>query len=326
MALPMTDPHNKVATLEEVLASRDATIADLERRLAEAEEWSKRTVQDFAEAILHGDEKHRAWLIDAAEAWVAGRGMPKWRAEHPDDPPRYVAPLPPVAEASREKITLPKPTPEQEAYFTELKAKHVNYDPNARIGGASQPTPDHTGATRRVEALEADNKWLGGKVQEIGVALGKEKTRAEALEAEVERLRDFMSETCLRNGCQATPSSSGKATSPADHTERARGHGLTPRLRALSISTQHASLFTSAGGREQVTASIEKHIAIAERAGAEKMREQAAKLIEARAIAIRDNGPKSSEGLLTALAGAQVGALLDAAAAVRAQVIVPIPP
>jgi len=39
--------------------------------------------------------------------------------------------------------------------------------------------------------------------------------------------------------------------------------GLTPRLRALSITNQHASLFTSVGAREQVAESIEKHITAA---------------------------------------------------------------
>jgi uncharacterized membrane protein YqiK len=46
-------------------------------------------------------------------------------------------------------------------------------------------------------------------------------------------------------------------------------------------------------------------------------RELCARHIEALAIAIRDNGPKSAEGLLTATAGAQVGALFDAAASLR---------
>jgi len=54
------------------------------------------------------------------------------------------------------------------------------------------------------------------------------------------------------------------ATQPTtDDVERAREPGLTPRLRALSIANQHASLFTSAGGREQVMKSIEDHITAA---------------------------------------------------------------
>jgi len=50
-----------------------------------------------------------------------------------------------------------------------------------------------------------------------------------------------------------------------DDVERAREPGLTPRLRALSITNQHASLFTSVGAREQVAESIEKHITAARR-------------------------------------------------------------
>ena len=46
-------------------------------------------------------------------------------------------------------------------------------------------------------------------------------------------------------------------------------------------------------------------------------RELCARHIEARAIELRDHGPKSAEGLLTGIAGAQVGALMDAAASLR---------
>jgi hypothetical protein len=52
-------------------------------------------------------------------------------------------------------------------------------------------------------------------------------------------------------------------------------------------------------------------------AGVQEERERCAKHIEALAINIRDNGPKSAEGLLTAIAGAHVGALLDAAISLR---------
>ena len=46
-------------------------------------------------------------------------------------------------------------------------------------------------------------------------------------------------------------------------------------------------------------------------------RERCARHIEALAVAIRDHGPKTPEGLLTGIAGAQVGVLLDAAASLR---------
>jgi len=47
-------------------------------------------------------------------------------------------------------------------------------------------------------------------------------------------------------------------------------------------------------------------------------REHCARHFEALAVAIRDHGPKTAEGVLTAMAGAHFGALLDAAAAARA--------
>jgi hypothetical protein len=46
-------------------------------------------------------------------------------------------------------------------------------------------------------------------------------------------------------------------------------------------------------------------------------RERCARHIESLAVAIRDGGPTTAEGLLTAIAGAQVGVLLDAAASLR---------
>jgi hypothetical protein len=64
-------------------------------------------------------------------------------------------------------------------------------------------------------------------------------------------------------------------------------------------------------------ADIAAALAAAGRASAEEMRERCAQHIEALAIAIRDNGPKSAEGLLTAIAGAQVGVLFDAADSLR---------
>ena len=33
-------------------------------------------VKNFARAILHGDEIHRQWLLDAADAFIKGRHLP----------------------------------------------------------------------------------------------------------------------------------------------------------------------------------------------------------------------------------------------------------
>jgi len=40
-------------------------------------EDEKSRVEDFAEAILHGDEQHRAWLLEAAEAFNTGEPLPE---------------------------------------------------------------------------------------------------------------------------------------------------------------------------------------------------------------------------------------------------------
>lgn len=36
-------------------------------------------VRDFARAALHGNDVHRAWLLEAAEAFKAGRPLPQSR-------------------------------------------------------------------------------------------------------------------------------------------------------------------------------------------------------------------------------------------------------
>ncbi len=36
-----------------------------------------RGIREFATAILHGDQAHKDWLLDAAEAFVAGKRVPK---------------------------------------------------------------------------------------------------------------------------------------------------------------------------------------------------------------------------------------------------------
>ena len=47
---------------------------------------SKNDVLAFAEAVLHGDDEHRAWLMEAAERWVAGEELPapRSRSAYPD--------------------------------------------------------------------------------------------------------------------------------------------------------------------------------------------------------------------------------------------------
>jgi hypothetical protein len=42
-------------------------------------------LRQFAEAILHGDERHRQWLKDAAEAFIAGNPIPRALAPDPKE-------------------------------------------------------------------------------------------------------------------------------------------------------------------------------------------------------------------------------------------------
>jgi hypothetical protein len=37
-------------------------------------------VREFAQAILHGDDTHKEWLLEAAECFVDGRALPPARS------------------------------------------------------------------------------------------------------------------------------------------------------------------------------------------------------------------------------------------------------
>lgn len=50
-----------------------------EAALLIARDGSTNAVREFAKAILHGSEEHRAWLLAAAEAYIAGRPFPEAR-------------------------------------------------------------------------------------------------------------------------------------------------------------------------------------------------------------------------------------------------------
>ena len=39
----------------------------------------RRCVMTFANSILHGDEQHRQWLIDAAESFINNQPLPQVR-------------------------------------------------------------------------------------------------------------------------------------------------------------------------------------------------------------------------------------------------------
>ena len=46
------------------------------RQSAQANALANRGVRAFVDAVLHGDEVHRKWLLDAADAWVNGMPLP----------------------------------------------------------------------------------------------------------------------------------------------------------------------------------------------------------------------------------------------------------
>lgn len=39
------------------------------------EAWQSKVIE-FARAVLHGDDEHRKWLLEAADAFVNGRPLP----------------------------------------------------------------------------------------------------------------------------------------------------------------------------------------------------------------------------------------------------------
>jgi hypothetical protein len=180
------------AQLAAALASRDATIADLERRLAEAR---ADVVRGFANAILHGSDEHRAWLLDAAEAYIAGAPMPSPRPV--DAPPR------PVAEASGEfghpaprNFDKERPGPgwkisdDTQRELQEMEQQQR--ESVARLRSAPQPTADHTERARELYFAATHNYRLSGPmpsnkwVEECATALaaaeraGAEKMRERA--------------------------------------------------------------------------------------------------------------------------------------------------
>ncbi len=53
--------------------------------LADLEAAEARVPVAFIEAILHGDETHRAWLIEAAAFWNSGRPVPPARTANPTE-------------------------------------------------------------------------------------------------------------------------------------------------------------------------------------------------------------------------------------------------
>src|SRR3712207_4499958 len=66
------DPNCAVHTSTIAEALKDVTAAYDAGGIGDA-------VREFAQAALHGDDEHRAWLMEAAEAFVAGKPVPPAR-------------------------------------------------------------------------------------------------------------------------------------------------------------------------------------------------------------------------------------------------------
>jgi hypothetical protein len=45
-------------------------------------------VRAFAKAVLHGDNEHKAWLLEAAEAFIEGKPLPEPRGKGTAPPHR----------------------------------------------------------------------------------------------------------------------------------------------------------------------------------------------------------------------------------------------
>lgn len=60
----------------------DAVLLELRRQEPPVGgEVVKLAIREFANAILHGDDEHRQWLLDAAECFIAGEVMPPTRGK-----------------------------------------------------------------------------------------------------------------------------------------------------------------------------------------------------------------------------------------------------
>jgi hypothetical protein len=84
----MADEERKPQTLRD--AAENLLIAigmgwDLdgcvENLRAALEQSDAEPVRVFAKAVLHGDGEHKAWLIEAAEAFIAGKPLPPPRGK-----------------------------------------------------------------------------------------------------------------------------------------------------------------------------------------------------------------------------------------------------
>jgi hypothetical protein len=85
-ALGMNDPHARVILNTAgyhmgIELSRSDVLPAPSMAESEIEHYAKLKVSQFADAILHGDDEHRQWLLEAAEAFNGGLPMPPPRGK-----------------------------------------------------------------------------------------------------------------------------------------------------------------------------------------------------------------------------------------------------
>jgi hypothetical protein len=66
----------------------DKAADEIERLAAALAQSDAEPVQAFAKAVLHGDDEHKAWLLEAAGAFIAGNPLPAPRGKGAAPPPK----------------------------------------------------------------------------------------------------------------------------------------------------------------------------------------------------------------------------------------------
>jgi hypothetical protein len=163
-------------------------------------------------------------------------------------------------------ITLPRPTPEQQAYFADLKARHISYDPKAVVGGIA-PGPGDPKDAERLAVEERQWEMMEQALDTVTKERDAATRRVEALLEENTRLHNVM---VAREIERISPT--------AAHTKQAREklwrdehHEKASQIFG-ELALRHTG--TAATKAEKmveliVAALTEEHVA-AERAGAEK--------------------------------------------------------
>lgn len=131
------DPYDQMV---EAATALDAVQAQSELRFKRMEWESERhaevcverddAVREFARAILHGDEQHQAWLVEAADSFVAGEPLPEPRGKGASEVLRAAYPVLReiahqayhVAEGSEERVADKEVVMDPQDYYALEKA------------------------------------------------------------------------------------------------------------------------------------------------------------------------------------------------------------